>query len=133
MALIVFRFDSQFQGVVGLTLIKTKDFIVTTQFISNDQMRIFTRSHGSIHYPFIEAMLKNPTKSYLEPKGKLWINLTELSLRRPSDDKDYSRVNLNCKWTPISLQEEHIIFNNFWIPGGTLFHSDFWLLRIYSV
>ena len=46
------------------------------------------------------------------------MNLIETSLQGTSDGKTYSRVNLNCKWTPISLQGEHKITNIFWITDG---------------
>ena len=46
------------------------------------------------------------------------MNLIETSLKRTGDGKEYSRVNLNCKWTPISLQVEHTITNIFWTTDG---------------
>ena len=46
------------------------------------------------------------------------MNLIETSLKRTGDGKEYSRVNLHCKWTPISLQGEHTITNIFWITDG---------------
>ena len=46
------------------------------------------------------------------------MNLIETSLKRIGDGKEYSRVNLNCKWTPISFQGEHTITNIFWITDG---------------
>ena len=46
------------------------------------------------------------------------MNLIETSLERTGEGKEYSRVNLNCKWTPISLQGEHTITNIFWITDG---------------
>ena len=46
------------------------------------------------------------------------MNLLKTSLKRTGDGKKFSRVNLNCKWTPISLQGEHTITNIFWITDG---------------
>ena len=46
------------------------------------------------------------------------MNVIETSLQCTSDGKAYSRVNLNRKWTPISLQREHNITNIFWITDG---------------
>ena len=46
------------------------------------------------------------------------MNLIETSLKRTGDGKECFRVNLNCKWTPISLQGEHTITNIFWIFDG---------------
>ena len=49
------------------------------------------------------------------------MNVIETSLKRTGDGKEYSQVNLNCKWTPISLQGEHTITNIFWITDGNSF------------
>ena len=46
------------------------------------------------------------------------MNLIETSKKRTGDGKEYSRVNLNCKWTPISFQGEHTITNIFWFTDG---------------
>ena len=48
--------------------------------------------------------------------------LVETSLRRSADKKEFLRVNLNCKWTPLSLQREHLITNIFWIPDESTLH-----------
>ena len=50
------------------------------------------------------------------------MNLVETSLRRSADNKEFLRVNLNCKWTPISLQGEHLISTIFWIPDESTLH-----------
>ena len=50
------------------------------------------------------------------------MNLVETLLRRSADNKEYLRVNLSCKWTPISLQGEHLITNIFWIPDESTLH-----------
>ena len=44
------------------------------------------------------------------------MNLVETSLRRSTDNKEFSKVNLNCKWTPISPQGAHLITTLCWIP-----------------
>ena len=50
------------------------------------------------------------------------MNLVETLLRRSANNKKFLRVNLSCKWTPISLQREHLITNIFWIPDGSTLH-----------
>ena len=50
------------------------------------------------------------------------MNLVETSLRRSADNKEFLRVNFNCKRTPISLQREHLISNIFWIPDESTLH-----------
>ena len=50
------------------------------------------------------------------------MNLVETSLRRSADNKEFLRVNLSCKWTPISLQGEHLISIIFWIPDESTLH-----------
>ena len=50
------------------------------------------------------------------------MNLVETSLRRSADNKEFLRVNLNCKWTPISLPGEHLISTIFWIPDESTLH-----------
>ena len=50
------------------------------------------------------------------------MNLVETSLRRAADNKEFLGVNLSCKWTPISLQGEHLISTIFWIPDGSTLH-----------
>ena len=50
------------------------------------------------------------------------MNLVQTSLRRAADNKEFLRVNLSCKWTPNSLQGEHLIFTIFWIPDKSTLH-----------
>ena len=50
------------------------------------------------------------------------MNLVETLLRRSADNKKFLGVNLSCKWTPISLQGEHLITNIFWIPDESTLH-----------
>ena len=50
------------------------------------------------------------------------MNLVETSLRRSGDNKEFLRVNLTCKWTPISLPGEHFISTIFWIPDESTLH-----------
>ena len=47
------------------------------------------------------------------------MNPIEITLNRPGDNKTYSRADLRCKWTPLSLQGEHFITTNFCIPDGS--------------
>ena len=117
------RIDNQLQSFVGLTFITgTKDFMVTTQSTNNDQIKTFFCSPGSTHYPFIEAILKNPPPNHFKSQnGQFRVFLVETSLRR-SPDKEFLRVNLSCKWTPISLKEEHLISTIFWIPDESTPH-----------
>ena len=72
MTLILLRIDNQLQCIVGLTFITgTKEFMVTTQSTDNDQITTFICSPESAHYPFIEAMLKNPPPNHIKcQKGK---------------------------------------------------------------
>ena len=73
MTLILLRIDNQLQVIVGLTLITgTKDFMVITQSTNNDQIKTFFCSPGSTHYPFIEAILKNPPPNHIKSQnGKI--------------------------------------------------------------
>ena len=50
------------------------------------------------------------------------MNLVETSLRHSTDNKQFVRVNLSCKWTPISRQGEHSIPTIFWIPDESTLH-----------
>ena len=50
------------------------------------------------------------------------MNLVETTLRRAADSKEFLRVNISCKWTPISLQGEHLISTIFWIPDEITLH-----------
>ena len=44
------------------------------------------------------------------------MKLIETSRRHSTDNKEVLRVNLSCKWTPISLQGEHFLSTICWIP-----------------
>ena len=46
------------------------------------------------------------------------MNPIEIILSRPGDNKTHLRADIRCKWTPFSLQGEHIITTIFWIPDG---------------
>ena len=48
--------------------------------------------------------------------------MVETSLRRAADNKEFMRVNLSCKWTPISLQGEQLISTIFWTPDESTLH-----------
>ena len=50
------------------------------------------------------------------------MNLVDTSLRRSTDKKQFLRVNLSCKWTPISLQGEQLLSTIFWIPDESTLH-----------
>ena len=50
------------------------------------------------------------------------MNLVETSLRRSAENKQFLKVNLSCKWTPISLIGEHLITTIFWIPVKSTLH-----------
>ena len=68
--LILLRIDNQLQCIAGLTFITgTKDFMVTTQFTNNDQIRTFICSPESTYYPFIEAILKNPPLNHIKSQN----------------------------------------------------------------
>ena len=70
MTLILLRIDNQFQCIVGSTfIIGTKDFIVTTQSTNSDQITTFICSPESTHYPFYEAMLKNPPPNHIKSQN----------------------------------------------------------------
>ena len=60
MTLVHLRIDNQLQCFVGLTFTTgTKDSMVTTQSTNSDHITTFICSPESIHYPFIEAILKS--------------------------------------------------------------------------
>ena len=70
MTLILLRIDNQLQCIVGLTYITgTKDFMVTTQSTTNDQVTTFFCSPSSTHYSFIEAMLKHPPPNHIKSQN----------------------------------------------------------------
>ena len=47
------------------------------------------------------------------------MNPIEITLNRPSHNKTHLRADIRCKWTPFSLQAEHLIITIFWIPDGS--------------
>ena len=47
------------------------------------------------------------------------MNPVEIILIRPGDNKTHLRADIRCKWTPFSLQGEHLITTIFWIPDGS--------------
>ena len=47
------------------------------------------------------------------------MNPIEIILSRPGDNKTHFRADIRCKWTPFSLQGEHLITTIFWIPDGS--------------
>ena len=47
------------------------------------------------------------------------MNPIEIISDRPADNKAHLRADIRCKWTPFSLQEEHVITTIFWIPDGS--------------
>ena len=47
------------------------------------------------------------------------MNPIELILHRPGDKTTHSRADIRCKWTPFSLQGEHLITTIFSIPDGS--------------
>ena len=62
MTLIFLRIDNQLQCIVGLTFITgTENFMVATQSTNNDQIKT--------HYPFIEAILKNPPPNHIKSQN----------------------------------------------------------------
>ena len=70
MTFILLRIDNQLQCIVGLTYITgTKDFMVTTQSTTNDQVTTFICSPISAHYSFIEAILKNPPPNHIKSQN----------------------------------------------------------------
>ena len=70
MTLILLRIDNQLQFILGLTFISgTKDFMVITQSTNNDQITTFICSPESAHYPFIEAILKNPPPNHIKSQN----------------------------------------------------------------
>ena len=71
MTLTLPRIDNQLQCIVGLTFITgTKDFMVTTQSTNNDHITTFNCSPDSTHYPFIEAILKNPPPNHINSQNR---------------------------------------------------------------
>ena len=45
------------------------------------------------------------------------MNPTEIILSRPGGNETHLRADIRCKWTPFSLQGEHLITTIFWIPA----------------
>ena len=70
MTLILLRIDNQLQCIVGLTFITgTKDFMVATTSTNNDEKTTFICPPISARYPFIEAMLKNPSPNHIKSQN----------------------------------------------------------------
>ena len=70
MTLILLRIDNQLQCIVGITFITgTRHFMVTTQPTNNNQITTFIWSPESAHYPFIEAILKNPSPNHIKSQN----------------------------------------------------------------
>ena len=47
------------------------------------------------------------------------MNPIEIFLSRLGDNETHLRADIRCKWTPFSLQGEHLITTIFWIPDGS--------------
>ena len=47
------------------------------------------------------------------------MNPIEIILSRPGDNETHLRADIRCKWTPFSLQGEHLIPTIFWVPDGS--------------
>ena len=47
------------------------------------------------------------------------MNPIEIILGRTGDNETHLRADIRCKWTPFSLQGEHLITTIFWIPDGS--------------
>ena len=47
------------------------------------------------------------------------MNLIEITLHRPGDNRTHLRADICCKWTRFSLQGEHFITTVFWIRDGS--------------
>ena len=47
------------------------------------------------------------------------MNPIEIILSRPGDNKTHLRADIRCKWTPFSLQGEHLKTTIFWILDGS--------------
>ena len=118
MTLTCLPIDGKLQVILGLSIdTRTKTSIVETQLVETDHFKCFTCPPGWIRYPFIAAILKNTPPDHINcQNGKFWMNLIETSLRRRGYNKENLRINLNCKWTPISLPRWHNITNILWIP-----------------
>ena len=70
MKLIILRIDNQLQCIAGLTFVTgTKNLMVTTQSTNNDYITTLICSSESAHYPFIEAMLKNPPPNHIKSQN----------------------------------------------------------------
>ena len=70
MTFIILRIDNQLQYIVGLTFVTgTKNFMVTTQSTDSDHITTFVCSPESAHYPFIEAILKNPPPNHIKSQN----------------------------------------------------------------
>ena len=47
------------------------------------------------------------------------MNPIQIILNRQGHNKTHLRADIRFKWTPFSLQGEHFITTNFWIPDGS--------------
>ena len=47
------------------------------------------------------------------------MNPIEIILNRPGHNETHLRADIRSKWTPFSLQGEHLITTIFWIPDGS--------------
>ena len=61
MTLILLNFDNQHQIFVSIMFNNiTKEFRVITEKTNDEQITAFICTPGSSHYPFIEALFRNP-------------------------------------------------------------------------
>ena len=47
------------------------------------------------------------------------MNPIEITLHQLGDNKTHLRADIRCKWTPFSLQGEHLLTTICWIPDGS--------------
>ena len=143
MTLIILRIDNQLQYILGSTFVTgTKDFMVTTQSTDNDHITTFFCSPESAHYPFIEAMLKNPPQITIKVRTEkferliatenslpgvlhcgsadsiTWMHQLEISISQSHTNTPLNRVNLKGRWTSINLGECKFT-NVLWLPDGS--------------
>ena len=107
----------------------TKNYKIYTEKLETWGKVKFSCLPESTNFAFLESLFKNPSPTKIESMYQtiwttqtsltIWINQIEKTLNRLGDNKTHLRSDISCKWTPLSLQGEHFVTQNFWIPEGS--------------
>ena len=117
-----------------------KSYKIDTEKLETWEKASFSCPPESTNFAFIESLKNLPPTKIVSLYQTIWViytsliilmNPIEIILIRSGDNKTHLRADIRCKWTPLSLQEEHFMATIFWIPNGSPWQVS-GLLRIYS-